>query len=261
MIKFFRKIRQQLLVENRFTKYLLYAIGEIVLVVIGILLALQFNTWRMENKDREIELVILKKMKVDLGNDIQDLKRLKKFNTTQNEICIRLLEYMIDESKPLEDTLQFNNDFQQIVFYSLPKSNNTSYQLAINTGYLNKISSDSLVIELSNYYNNSFIENHFRDTERFINIYSENNLMLKYPMFSKIALVNDGHGEKYALDRYRNDKRPLLQLRDIRGKISLENFLNSLSMRLIIGIKAVDIKQKWAQNLILSIDNQRKKIK
>ena len=80
-------------------------------------------------------------------------------------------------------------------------------------------------------------------------------------MFSKIALVNDGHGEKYALDRYRNDKRPLLQLRDIRGEISLENFLNSLSMRLIIGIKAVDIKQKWAQNLILSIDNQRKKIK
>ena len=79
MIKFFRKIRQQLLVENRLTKYLLYAIGEIVLVVIGILLALQFNTWRMENKDREIELVILKKMKVDLGNDVQDLKRLKKF--------------------------------------------------------------------------------------------------------------------------------------------------------------------------------------
>jgi hypothetical protein len=52
MIKFFRKIRQNLLVENRFNKpaspagrYLLYAIGEIILVVIGILIALQINNW------------------------------------------------------------------------------------------------------------------------------------------------------------------------------------------------------------------------
>ena len=45
MIKFFRKVRQKLLKENRFNKYVLYAIGEIVLVVIGILIALQINNW------------------------------------------------------------------------------------------------------------------------------------------------------------------------------------------------------------------------
>jgi len=44
MIKFFRKIRQKLLIENKFSKYILYAIGEIILVVIGILIALQINT-------------------------------------------------------------------------------------------------------------------------------------------------------------------------------------------------------------------------
>ncbi len=49
MIKFFRKIRQKLLKENKFSKYLLYAIGEILLVVIGILIALQINNWN-ENK-------------------------------------------------------------------------------------------------------------------------------------------------------------------------------------------------------------------
>jgi sensor domain CHASE-containing protein len=43
MIKFFRKIRQRLLTENKFSKYLIYAIGEIVLVVIGILIALSIN--------------------------------------------------------------------------------------------------------------------------------------------------------------------------------------------------------------------------
>ncbi|TFV95648.1 hypothetical protein E4S40_05350 [Algoriphagus kandeliae] len=52
MIKFFRKIRQKLLAENRFSKYLVYAIGEIVLVVIGILIALQINNWN-EYKNNE----------------------------------------------------------------------------------------------------------------------------------------------------------------------------------------------------------------
>src|SRR6056297_2485873 len=49
MIKFFRKIRQKMLSENKFSKYLIYAIGEIILVVIGILIALQINNWN-ENR-------------------------------------------------------------------------------------------------------------------------------------------------------------------------------------------------------------------
>jgi hypothetical protein len=59
MIKFFRKIRQRLLTENKFSKYLLYAIGEIVLVVIGILIALQINNWNAEQKIKKEEIVIL----------------------------------------------------------------------------------------------------------------------------------------------------------------------------------------------------------
>ena len=59
MIKFFRSIRKALLDENKFSKYLLYAIGEIVLVVIGILIALQINNWNESRKiEREIESVI-----------------------------------------------------------------------------------------------------------------------------------------------------------------------------------------------------------
>lgn len=55
MIKFFRKIRQKLLSENRFSKYLLYAMGEIVLVVIGILIALQINNWNENRKNKIAE--------------------------------------------------------------------------------------------------------------------------------------------------------------------------------------------------------------
>jgi hypothetical protein len=55
MIKFFRKIRQKMLIENKFSKYLIYAIGEIVLVVIGILIALSINSWNEVNKIKSIE--------------------------------------------------------------------------------------------------------------------------------------------------------------------------------------------------------------
>ncbi len=62
MIKFFRKIRQKLLSENKFSKYLIYAIGEIVLVVIGILIALQINNWNAEQKIEKEEIGILKNL-------------------------------------------------------------------------------------------------------------------------------------------------------------------------------------------------------
>jgi hypothetical protein len=66
MIKFFRKIRQRLLTENKFSKYLLYAIGEIILVVIGILIALQINNWNSYKKDRIKEEKLLHGLVVNL---------------------------------------------------------------------------------------------------------------------------------------------------------------------------------------------------
>ena len=59
MIKFFRKIRQKLLSENKFSKYLIYAIGEIVLVVVGILIALQINNQNIYTQERSIEKTYL----------------------------------------------------------------------------------------------------------------------------------------------------------------------------------------------------------
>jgi hypothetical protein len=55
MIKFFRKIRQNLLSEGQTGKYLKYAIGEIILVVIGILIALQLNDWNDSQKQLKLE--------------------------------------------------------------------------------------------------------------------------------------------------------------------------------------------------------------
>ena len=59
MIKFFRKIRQKMLTENKFSKYLTYALGEIILVVIGILIALGINNWNENRKDSKQERIVL----------------------------------------------------------------------------------------------------------------------------------------------------------------------------------------------------------
>ncbi|WP_090295316.1 DUF6090 family protein [Flagellimonas zhangzhouensis] len=75
MIRFFRNIRKQLFTENKFSKYLLYALGEIILVVVGILIALQLNNWSQENKDRQREQLILKQLNSEFRNnkDLFDL--------------------------------------------------------------------------------------------------------------------------------------------------------------------------------------------
>ena len=73
MIKFFRKIRQKLLSENRFNKYLLYAFGEIILVVIGILIALQINNWNESKQNHKKVDKLLAKIQKDIESDITEI--------------------------------------------------------------------------------------------------------------------------------------------------------------------------------------------
>lgn len=73
MIKFFRKIRKKLLMENNTGKYFKYAIGEIILVVIGILIALQINNWNEQRKERIQEKIFLKRFEVELKTNIENI--------------------------------------------------------------------------------------------------------------------------------------------------------------------------------------------
>jgi len=70
MIKFFRRIRFDLMEKNKTGKYFKYAIGEIILVVIGILIALQINNWNENVKDREREQEILVDLKTSLKDNL-----------------------------------------------------------------------------------------------------------------------------------------------------------------------------------------------
>ena len=73
MIKFFRKIRHRMLTENKFSKYLIYAIGEIVLVVIGILIALSINNWNERKKAKQFENTLFVELQKSIKNDILQL--------------------------------------------------------------------------------------------------------------------------------------------------------------------------------------------
>ncbi|MGB3142480.1 MAG: DUF6090 family protein, partial [Maribacter sp.] len=75
MIKFFRKIRQNMLNVGKTTKYFKYAIGEIILVVIGILIALQINNWNEQRMNQNKEQVILKALKTDFKANLDLLQR------------------------------------------------------------------------------------------------------------------------------------------------------------------------------------------
>jgi hypothetical protein len=75
MIKLFRHIRKNLLEEGKASKYFKYAIGEIVLVVIGILIALQVNNWNTEKNNKELGKNFLKDFKSDLETDIATLNQ------------------------------------------------------------------------------------------------------------------------------------------------------------------------------------------
>ena len=104
MIKFFRKIRQQLLVENKTGKYFKYAIGEIVLVVIGILIALQINTWNEEREDKIKEKVILEDLLENIERNIVILdtgvEQLENLNRSSS-IILRVLQ----QNLPYADSL------------------------------------------------------------------------------------------------------------------------------------------------------------
>jgi len=103
MIKFFRKIRQNLLSEGKTSKYFKYAIGEILLVVIGILIALQINNWNEQRKNENKILSILKEVQNDLQEDILKSKELFAYYKERDSIIQLALDNKLTRADYLSD--------------------------------------------------------------------------------------------------------------------------------------------------------------
>lgn len=100
-MKIFRKIRQQLVTDNKVSKYLLYAIGEIILVVIGILIALNINNRNKEVSNRNAELNFYNNTKQQLLDDLNNIESNMEYNTKyakQFRYAVNLIE-LKDKSK------------------------------------------------------------------------------------------------------------------------------------------------------------------
>ena len=139
-----------MLTENKFSKYLIYAIGEIVLVVIGILIALQINNWNESNKLKKEEVVYLKRLKLDLEKDTvyynQSIARANLLidrNTT-------FLKKIYDEQRSIEE----GKDLMNIPLWDseyLTIQDNTFSEL-VSSGKLNIISSPTLKVAVVDFY-------------------------------------------------------------------------------------------------------------
>ncbi|RIA09207.1 hypothetical protein OE09_1036 [Flavobacteriaceae bacterium MAR_2010_72] len=103
MIKFFRRIRQNLITENKFSKYILYAVGEIILVVIGILIALSLNNWKENLANRGEEMRILSGLKQEFEINLAEVRRNIKLNTLTKESTVDLI-HLIRTEKPFANS-------------------------------------------------------------------------------------------------------------------------------------------------------------
>lgn len=152
MIKFFRKIRQKLLVENRFNKYLLYAIGEIILVVIGILIALQINNWNEDQKLIKQEIKALKELREGFKEDNIDLSiNIFALKKASNSGFLLLNE--LNSNRPYNDSL--SKHFSNSLFHTRLISNDGPYEVLKMKG-LDLISNDSLRKRIINMHDNKY---------------------------------------------------------------------------------------------------------
>ncbi|WP_282134326.1 DUF6090 family protein [Seonamhaeicola maritimus] len=153
MIKLFRNIRQKLLAEGNTAKYLKYAVGEIVLVVIGILIALSINNWNENEKANKIEEQYLLK----LNNDISLMRRIydklaKNYPSTIDS-AEKGLKYL--ESKGESDNLKLDFTNTLLTHQTLPSypEINTTFNEMISLGVLARIKNETLKSNITFIYN------------------------------------------------------------------------------------------------------------
>ena len=170
MIKFFRHIRKRMLKESRFTRYTLYAIGEIVLVVIGILIALQINNWSGAQKLERTNVMLMERMQEELQINVDRLQYLDtgyhfkgepygySFFMTRQDTALSYLKAGLDEERMIWI-------LSQSTFYAGGRYNMSSsvYQEILSSGRFYSLGPDSLTNQIQRYYQLIDREEHYAE--------------------------------------------------------------------------------------------------
>ena len=181
MIKFFRKIRQRLVNENNLSKYLLYAIGEIVLVVMGILIALQINNWNENKKDIAKSRDILLEIKENIQfNNLRFEADIKEERSVINSIDIVFEN--INEYKVYNDSLDFH--FINTTYYPTASRKSSGYETLKSQG-VELIKSNKLRQGIIDLYEKTY--NEISDVARESGVIHDINII---PLFTELFLTH-----------------------------------------------------------------------
>ena len=152
MIPFFRKIRKKMADDNRPLQYVRYAIGEIVLVVIGILIALQVNNWNEGRRESILQRKILKEIEANLELDLVEIQEDINIMDSISNACGQVLLHLEREDKPSKT---FNYRMASIRANPHFDPNQSGYSLLVSKG-LDIIRNDSLREYISVLYESNY---------------------------------------------------------------------------------------------------------
>jgi len=261
MIQFFRKIRQKLLTENKFSKYLLYAIGEIILVVIGILIALQINNWNENLKSQKEQYFILNKLQSDINSDINLIQKAQgelEINISNFIWCLEVLGRKEEASKE-----EFFNKFGAMIAIIGFNQNTTTFNNLVSSGKLELIDNKSLSDAIVKYYTNNY-----RGWDTAMRDYTRNSIGPYLLRFDHIPQMNqtdglknnyDVLGEFYEADIASFDVQPK-NLEDYRKDLFIINALRQKIFNYQGQLGQYKNLLKEMEQLVEDIENEKEKI-
>jgi hypothetical protein len=196
MIKFFRKIRQNVLMENKTGKYFKYAIGEIILVVIGILIALQINNWNEQRKLDTEEQYLLNELMQEFQINLKDVKKDDIINGSSKDAAFGIM-HMIQEKSIQNNTSKLDSLFFVVVGYSSYNASTGVLDEIISSGKLRAIKDIKLKTLLTQW--SGIIENQQEDItvrREYINTFVIPHYSKNAPMKNVSRFLDFSHWSK-----------------------------------------------------------------
>lgn len=151
MIFFLRNQRQKLLQQNQVTRYLAYAAGEIFLVVIGILIALQVNTWNEGRKSRTAETNFYSALLDDLEKDKAKIDQLNTFYSHRIEVLTWLLARVRNPEIPVNGQ-EFGQNVEPLYYNETAISFDATFDASKSSGAFNQFKNKALLKQMIQYY-------------------------------------------------------------------------------------------------------------